>query len=51
MYTPVMAEAVIRFVLRFPPDLHKTLVQWAEQDQRSLHGQILYLLRKAVADR
>lgn len=39
------------FLLRLPPDLHDALRSWAEQDLRSLNGQIEYLLRDAVRRR
>ena len=39
---------VVRLLLRLPADLHAALTAMAEREQRSLHGQILYLLRKAV---
>jgi hypothetical protein len=43
----VMAE-FLRFALRIPTDLHEKLKAMAERESRSLHGQIIYLLRKAV---
>lgn len=36
------------FLLRMDPALLAALQQWAEQDLRSLNGQIEYLLRQAV---
>jgi len=39
------------FLLRLPPDLLEELRGWAEQDLRSLNGQIEYLLRDAVRRR
>lgn len=42
---------IIRFVLRLPPDIHAALADWAKEEGRSLHGQILYLLRKLLEDR
>ena len=39
------------FLLRLPPDLHDALRAWAEQDLRSLNGQIEFLLREAVRRR
>ncbi len=39
------------FLLRLPPDLHDELRAWAEQDLRSLNGQIEFLLREAVRRR
>lgn len=39
------------FLLRLPEDLHEEVRRWAEQDLRSLNGQIEYLLREAVKRR
>lgn len=39
------------FLLRLPPDLHRELQAWAEQELRSLNGHIEYLLREAVRRR
>lgn len=39
------------FLLRLPEDLHEELRRWAEQDLRSLNGQIEFLLRDAVRRR
>jgi hypothetical protein len=39
---------MIRLNLRLPDDLHAELVEWARREERSLHAQILYLLRQAV---
>ena len=36
------------FLLRMDPALLSTLQRWAEQDLRSLNGQIEYILRQAV---
>jgi hypothetical protein len=44
----VQSDKVIRFVLRLPPDLHGRLKALAARERRSLHGQILYLLQRAV---
>ncbi len=50
-YTLVMAEAVARFILRLPEDVHAALTEWAREEERSLNAHILYLLRRALADR
>jgi len=42
------ADKVIRFVLRLPPELHDRLRALAAAEHRSLHGQILYLLERAL---
>lgn len=39
------------FLLRLPQDLHDDLRAWADQELRSLNGQIEYLLREAVRQR
>jgi hypothetical protein len=43
---PTMARK--SFLLRIDPALLTALQRWAEQDLRSLNGQIEYLLRQAV---
>ncbi len=42
---------VTRMTVRFPIDLYDALAAWAREDGRSLHGQIVYLLRKLVEER
>ncbi|MEY8321136.1 Arc family DNA-binding protein [Lachnospiraceae bacterium 46-61] len=37
--------------LRLSPTLYKELAQWAEEDFRSINGQIEYLLTEAVKKR
>jgi hypothetical protein len=39
------------FLLRIDPALYEALEGWAEQELRSLNGQIEYLLKEAVARR
>jgi hypothetical protein len=39
------------FLLRIDPALHEELERWAQQELRSLNGQIEYLLKDAVARR
>jgi len=39
------------FLLRLPPDLYKEIRGWAEQELRSVNGQIEFLLRVAVKRR
>ena len=36
------------FLLRMDPALHEELERWAQQELRSLNGQIEYLLKDAV---
>lgn len=38
-------------LLRIDPALHEALQRWAEEELRSLNGQIEYLLRDAVLRR
>jgi hypothetical protein len=49
--TLVMAEKVIRLILRLPPDVHEPITAWAREEERSLNQHIVYLLRRALADR
>jgi hypothetical protein len=39
------------FLLRLPADLHDELRRWADEDLRSLNGQIEFLLRDALRRR
>lgn len=39
------------FLLRIDPALKEALQRWADEELRSLNGQIEYLLRQAVARR
>lgn len=39
------------FLLRMDPELWKELEGWAQQELRSVNGQIEYLLKQAVAKR
>ena len=39
------------FLLRMDPKLWKELEGWAEEEMRSVNGQIEYLLRQAVSKR
>lgn len=41
-----MAETKLQ--LRLPPELHAALVEMAKREQRSLNGQIVYLLSQAA---
>jgi hypothetical protein len=37
------------FLLRIDPDLYAALARWADDEMRSLNGQIEFLLRRALA--
>jgi len=39
------------FLLRIPPPLLDDLRRWAEQDMRSINGQIEWILRNALKER
>jgi hypothetical protein len=39
------------FLLRMDPALYEALEAWAQQELRSLNGQIEYVLKEAVAKR
>ena len=40
-----------QILLRISPTLWKELAQWAEEDFRSINGQIEFILSKSVQDR
>jgi hypothetical protein len=40
-----------RFLLRLSPELYEALEAWAQQEFRSVNGQIEYILREAVRKR
>ncbi len=40
-----------QLILRLSPSLHRDLVAWAEDDFRSLNGQIEFLLTQALRKR
>jgi hypothetical protein len=39
------------FLLRINPDLYEALEAWAQQELRSINGQIEFILKKAVRKR
>lgn len=39
------------FLLRLDPRVHAAVQRWAEEDLRSLNGQIEYILRQALVKR
>lgn len=41
---------IVKFLLRLPPDVHRELKTWADREERSLHAQILYVLRRALRE-
>lgn len=43
-----LMKEVVTFLLRLPPELHEKLKALAEREERSLHAQIIYILRRAI---
>jgi hypothetical protein len=41
---------MFRMTVRLPADLYRAIVEMAQREDRSVHGQIIHLLRKALAD-
>jgi len=39
------------FLLRIDPRIHQALQKWADDELRSLNGQIEFLLRRALQER
>ena len=37
--------------VKAPADLHEGLRRWAAEEERSLSGQVLFILRRALAER
>lgn len=46
-----MAESRKSFLIRIDPQLWKELENWAQDDLRSVNGQIEFLLKQAVQKR
>jgi hypothetical protein len=46
-----MAGEEKKFLLRLPPSVFDALRAWAEQDMRSINGQIEWILRDALRER
>jgi len=46
-----VADEKTGFLLRIPPPLLDELRRWAEQDMRSINGQIEWILRNALKER
>lgn len=46
-----MADEKKGFLLRIPPPLLDELRRWAEQEMRSINGQIEWILRNALKER
>jgi hypothetical protein len=38
------------FLLRLDPELHRALEKWADDELRSVNGQIEFLLRRALRE-
>lgn len=38
------------FTLRLPPELYEPIATMAERERRSLHGQVLWMLDRALED-
>ena len=46
-----MAQDRKSFLIRIDPALHTALQQWADEELRSLNGQIEFILKQTVAKR
>ena len=46
-----MADEKKGFLLRLPPAVFDELRRWAEQEMRSINGQIEWLVRQALRER
>ncbi|HMF36526.1 MAG TPA: toxin-antitoxin system HicB family antitoxin [Isosphaeraceae bacterium] len=43
-----MAETVVHFQVRMPPDIHERLASWAKADKASLNQLVVGILEKAL---
>lgn len=43
-----MAETEKKFTLRLPEDMHAALSKMADEDMRSLHSMVIFILRQAI---
>lgn len=43
-----MTERIVNVSLRLDEDLHRRLMAWAKREDRSLHGQLVNVLRSAI---
>jgi len=46
-----MAQKIVNVSLRLPAEMHAALAEWAEQEHRSLHGQIVQVLATRLEQR
>lgn len=46
-----MAKSRKSFPLRLDPDLYEVIRAWADQEMRSVNGQIEFILRQAAKER
>ena len=42
---------IVRILVRIPKDVWEQMKVWAEEENRSLNGQIVYVLRRALQRR
>lgn len=45
---PKSAKPVHPVSVRLPEDVYQQIVEWAEQSQRSISGEIVFLLKVAI---
>lgn len=50
MASVLLMGTVVRFLLRLSPEMHEELKAWAASEERSLHAQIVYILKRALKE-
>lgn len=45
-----MGQRIVQFLLRMPEDVWAEMKEWAAEEERSLHAQIIYTLRRALRE-
>ena len=51
LYALAVTENVVSLFVRLPRELRDALRAWAETEHRSLNGQVIHLLQRAIEER
>lgn len=41
---------IVKFLIRVPDDIWTEIKQWAKEEDRSINGQVVHILRRALAE-
>jgi hypothetical protein len=45
-----VGRKIVQFMLRMPEDIWSEMKSWAAEEERSLHAQIIYVLKRALRE-